>query len=323
MEIVNQTISFLFSISLFSPPECLNIDGLPCGDASTSLYSGVQKKPAVCPVDSLASALREQLTYDRDSDSLTTSPSSSSLDTCSSQKIFQVFSKSSGNPIHQETSVAGEVREAGEGSGSSFSETEVCNDAEPKIPRSVTEGELRHRIVNSLSHHGVSTEEPLLRDCHLGSSHTELILFTFKVSVPSFGNNNWLILSSFLLWSRIQLEIDVNCNTITQIPAVQLTDDHTHRKCYIPENIQSQTGAHWSYIISLSCSHFNVVFAAQALYFVSINVLQSSHQNQTKLISVSIMQAALDTHCSSTRLMYVNVNIVQVDFRFNNKWQLQ
>ncbi|XP_041809885.1 SAM and SH3 domain-containing protein 1-like isoform X2 [Chelmon rostratus] len=134
--------------------ECLNIDGLPCGDASTSLYSGVQKKPAVCPVDSLASALREQLTYDRDSDSLTTSPSSSSLDTCSSQKIFQVFSKSSGNPIHQETSVAGEVREAGEGSGSSFSETEVCNDAEPKIPRSVTEGELRHRIVNSLSHHG-------------------------------------------------------------------------------------------------------------------------------------------------------------------------
>ncbi|XP_070834990.1 SAM and SH3 domain-containing protein 1 isoform X1 [Chaetodon trifascialis] len=134
--------------------ECLNIDGLPCGDSSTSLYSGVQKKPTVCPVDSLASALREQLTYDRDSDSLTTSPSSSSLDTCSSQKIFQVFSKSSGSPIHQETSIAGEVREAGEGSGSSFSETDVCNDEEPKIPRSVTDGELRQRILNPLSHHG-------------------------------------------------------------------------------------------------------------------------------------------------------------------------
>lgn len=124
----------------------------------------MQKKSAVCPVDSLASALREQLTYDRDSDSLTTSPSSSSLDTCSSQKIFQVFSKSDGRPLHQETSVAGELREAGEGSVSSFSETEGCNNEEPKIARSLTEGELRHRILNPLSHHGVSTEEPLLRD---------------------------------------------------------------------------------------------------------------------------------------------------------------
>ncbi|XP_074516279.1 SAM and SH3 domain-containing protein 1 isoform X5 [Sebastes fasciatus] len=134
--------------------ESLMIDGLPFGDASTSLYSGVQKKLTVCPVDSLASALREQLTYDRDFDSLTTSPSSSSLDTCSSQKIFQVFSKSSGSPIHQETSVAGEVREAGEGSGSSFSEMEGCNDEEAKIARSVTDGELRHRILSPLSHHG-------------------------------------------------------------------------------------------------------------------------------------------------------------------------
>nr|XP_046268734.1 SAM and SH3 domain-containing protein 1 isoform X2 [Scatophagus argus] len=133
--------------------ESLNMDVLPCGDASTSLYSGVQKKP-LCPVDSLASALQEQLTCDRDSDSLTTSPSSSSLDTCSSQKMFQVFSKSNGSPIHQETTVAGEVREAGEGSGSSFSETEACNDEELKIARSVTDGELRHRILNPLSHHG-------------------------------------------------------------------------------------------------------------------------------------------------------------------------
>lgn len=59
------------------------------GDAmsSLSLYSGVQKKQSggCHHVDSLASALRDQLTHDlRDSDSLTTSPSSSSLDTCSS-----------------------------------------------------------------------------------------------------------------------------------------------------------------------------------------------------------------------------------------------
>ncbi|XP_051252378.1 LOW QUALITY PROTEIN: SAM and SH3 domain-containing protein 1 [Dicentrarchus labrax] len=134
--------------------ESLDIDGLSYGDASASLYSGVQKKPAVCPVDSLSSALREQLTNDRDSDSLTTSPSSSSLDTCSSQKIFQAFGKSSGSPVHQETTVAREVREAGEGSSSSFSEMEGCNDEERKIARSVTDGELRHRILNPLSHHG-------------------------------------------------------------------------------------------------------------------------------------------------------------------------
>ncbi|XP_018559225.1 SAM and SH3 domain-containing protein 1 [Lates calcarifer] len=134
--------------------ESLNTDGLPCGDASTSLYSGVLKKHAVCPVDSLASALQEQLIYDRDSDSLTTSPSSSSLDTCSSQKIFQAFSKSSESPVLQETNVTGEVREPGEGSGSSFSDTEGCNEEEAKLARSVTDGELRHRILNPLSHHG-------------------------------------------------------------------------------------------------------------------------------------------------------------------------
>ncbi|KAI3367158.1 hypothetical protein L3Q82_008215 [Scortum barcoo] len=134
--------------------ESTNIDGALSGDASASLYSGVQKRPAVCPMDSLALALREQLTYDRDSDSLTTSPSSSSLDTCSSQKIFQAFNKSSGSPVHQEASIAGEVREGGEGSVSSFSETEGCNDEEPKIARSVTDGELRHRILSPLSHHG-------------------------------------------------------------------------------------------------------------------------------------------------------------------------
>lgn len=166
---------------LFTCPESLSIDGLPCGDASTSLYSGVLKKPAVCPVDSLASALQEQFIYDRDSDSLTTSPSSSSLDTCSSQKIFQAFGKSNESPVHQETNVAGELREAGEGSGSSFSETEGCNEEEPKIARSVTEGELRHRILSPLSHHGVSTEEPLHKDCCLASCVLLILLYRTKL----------------------------------------------------------------------------------------------------------------------------------------------
>ncbi|KAM4543104.1 SAM and SH3 domain-containing protein 1 isoform 2-T2 [Odontesthes bonariensis] len=132
--------------------ESLNVDGLPIGDATMSLYPGVQKKPLVCPVDSLASALQEQLSYDRDSDSMTTSHSSSSLDTCSSQKIFQAFSKPSGSPLHQEARVEEEVREAGE--GSSYSETEPSNDEEPKISRSVTDGELRHRVLGSLGNHG-------------------------------------------------------------------------------------------------------------------------------------------------------------------------
>uniref|UniRef100_A0A665XCU2 SAM and SH3 domain containing 1b n=1 Tax=Echeneis naucrates TaxID=173247 RepID=A0A665XCU2_ECHNA len=134
--------------------ESLTVDGLPCGDASSSLYAGVLKKAVACPVDNLASALQEQLVYDRDSDSLTTSPSSSSLDTCSSQKIFQAFSKTSESPIHQEITVTPEVGEAGEGSGSTFSEAERCKEVEPKIARSVTDGELRHRVLSPLSHHG-------------------------------------------------------------------------------------------------------------------------------------------------------------------------
>ncbi len=156
-----------FSLHAFPssyPPESLNTDALLCGDASSSVHSGVQKSPAVGPVDSLTSALWEKLTYDRDSDSLTTSPSSSSLDTCSSQKVFQVFSKTSGIPILQETDGVVEGTGAGEGSGSSFSETEVCNDEGPKIARSVTDGELRHRNLNLLSHHGVSTKAVLSSD---------------------------------------------------------------------------------------------------------------------------------------------------------------
>ncbi|XP_075879380.1 SAM and SH3 domain-containing protein 1 isoform X3 [Nelusetta ayraudi] len=138
--------------------DALNVDGSLCGDASTSTYpGGVQrKKSTACPVESLACALQEQLAFDRDSDGLTTSPSSSSLDTCSSQRIYEVFSKSSGSPAHQGTSglAAGETRAAGETSGSSLSETDGSSSVDLKIARSMTEGELRHRMLNPLSHHG-------------------------------------------------------------------------------------------------------------------------------------------------------------------------
>ncbi|KAM4624711.1 SAM and SH3 domain-containing protein 1-like [Polymixia lowei] len=131
------------------------VEGPPPGDTCASLYAGVQKKQPACPVDSLASALREQLAYERDSDSLTTSPSSSSLDTCSSHKIFRAFSKpGAGSLGRQEKGLGGEARETGGGSGSSLSETEGRDEEEPKIARSVTDGELRRRGLSPLGHHG-------------------------------------------------------------------------------------------------------------------------------------------------------------------------
>lgn len=130
---------------------------LLCAEASSSLCPDVQKRSAGDPVDSLASALEEQLSYDRDSDSLTTSPSTSSLDTCSSHRIYQVLGKCEGNPGHQEKSVPAEVRGGGESSGTCYPETEACSAEESKIPRSVTDGELKQRNPNPLTQHGVSS----------------------------------------------------------------------------------------------------------------------------------------------------------------------
>lgn len=122
--------------------EGLNVEGPVCGDGSISLHSAAQRKPLLCSVDSLASALQKQLPSDRDSDILTISPSSSSLETCSSQVLVHAYGKCSGSPTHLEATMAEEVREAGEGS---FSETEGCGEEEPRMARSVTDGELRHR----------------------------------------------------------------------------------------------------------------------------------------------------------------------------------
>ncbi|XP_056152309.1 SAM and SH3 domain-containing protein 1-like [Lampris incognitus] len=145
--------------------ESLNMEGSLAGDARPSLYSGVQRKSA-CPAECLASTLQEQLMFEQDSDSLTTSPSSSSLDTCSSHRILRAFSRSTSggdgggggsgdSPSWQEKGSGGEAREAGEGSGSSLSEMEGCHkEEEQKISRSVTDGELRRRALSPLSHHG-------------------------------------------------------------------------------------------------------------------------------------------------------------------------
>ncbi|XP_064881912.1 SAM and SH3 domain-containing protein 1-like isoform X3 [Oncorhynchus nerka] len=138
--------------------ESLSMDGPILGDAMSSLplYSGVQKKQPMSGgchhVDSLASSLHNQLTYDlQDSDNLTTSPSSSSsLDACSSaththsldtvsitsQQLFRAFSKTGGSSprssspacspgSHPDTGPSGEGRATGAGgTGSSMSEIE-------------------------------------------------------------------------------------------------------------------------------------------------------------------------------------------------------
>lgn len=59
--------------------------------------------------------------------------------------------------MHQGTSgvSAGETRSAAETSGSSPPEADGGNSADLKIARSMTEGELRHRMLNPLSQHGV------------------------------------------------------------------------------------------------------------------------------------------------------------------------
>ena len=75
--------SFLDSLSLEASPTCVD---------NAALYTGVLKKP---PLPQDASLAPDQLSLDGDTDSLTTSPSSSSLDTWSGHKLVKTFSKSS------------------------------------------------------------------------------------------------------------------------------------------------------------------------------------------------------------------------------------
>ncbi|MBN3318067.1 SASH1 protein, partial [Atractosteus spatula] len=119
---------------------------------NSSLYSGVQKKPPIPQDDSLSLLLQEQLLQDGDSDSITTSPSSSSLDTWTGHKLVKSFGKSSSSQglIRSFKKVGSGV--VG-GSGSSFSEVEGCGeeDLQQKVSRSMTDGEMR-RVLSPLSH---------------------------------------------------------------------------------------------------------------------------------------------------------------------------
>ncbi|XP_067312210.1 SAM and SH3 domain-containing protein 1 isoform X3 [Pseudorasbora parva] len=126
-------------------------EAFPPGEDSVSLYTGVHKRLAVSQGDGLSSMLHEQLSLDRDSDSLTTSPSSSSLDTYSSHRLFKAFSKSSSSQgLEPASGPGGAVSGLDAGSGSSFSE---ADEVEPRMSRSVTDGEMR-RALSTSNYHG-------------------------------------------------------------------------------------------------------------------------------------------------------------------------
>ncbi|XDV42771.1 hypothetical protein PO909_011382 [Leuciscus waleckii] len=124
-------------------------EAFPSGEEGFSLYSGVHKRLAVSQGDGLSFMLHEQLSLDRDSDSLTTSPSSSSLDTYSSHKLFSKSSSSQGP--EPASGPGGAVSGLDAGSGSSFSEAD--GEVEPRMSRSVTDGEMR-RALSPLNYHG-------------------------------------------------------------------------------------------------------------------------------------------------------------------------
>lgn len=134
-----------------------------------ALYTGVLKKPPLPQVSSLASLTQDGLSLDGDTDSLTNSPSSSSLDTWSGHKLVKTFSKSSSThglirpprrtPGGDSEGPGVSVPGVG-GSGSSFSELDGCGlDDEGKLSRSTTDGEMR-KALGSMSH-GVSGNEAL------------------------------------------------------------------------------------------------------------------------------------------------------------------
>ncbi|XP_033999607.1 SAM and SH3 domain-containing protein 1a isoform X5 [Trematomus bernacchii] len=135
-------------LNLRSPPTCEN---------NTALYTGVLKRP---PRPQESSLTQDQLSLDGDTDSLTNSPSSSSLDTWSGHKLVKTFSKSSSThglirppkrtPV--DSTGLGDSNSGVGGSGSSFSELDGCGlDEEGKLSRSTTDSEMR-KALNSISH---------------------------------------------------------------------------------------------------------------------------------------------------------------------------
>ncbi|XP_030627436.1 SAM and SH3 domain-containing protein 1a isoform X2 [Chanos chanos] len=124
--------------------DSLSLEPSPLCEDSRALYAGVHKKPQLRGDSSLSSLTQEQLSLDGDTDSLTTSPSSSSLEAWSSAHKLV---KTPGAHPH------GLIRPTRKGStgGSSFSELEGLGEDDLRVSRSVTDGEMR-KALSSLSH---------------------------------------------------------------------------------------------------------------------------------------------------------------------------
>ncbi|XP_048062846.1 SAM and SH3 domain-containing protein 1a isoform X5 [Megalobrama amblycephala] len=133
--------------------DSLSLDAAPICDDINALYAEIHKKPAQCTDSSLSSLAQEQLSLDGDTDSLTTSPSTSSLD---AWKPAHKLVKTPGAHPHglirpPRKSSAGSGLGVVGGSGSSFSELEGLGDDNAKVSRSATDGEMR-KALSSLSH---------------------------------------------------------------------------------------------------------------------------------------------------------------------------
>ncbi|XP_067273739.1 SAM and SH3 domain-containing protein 1a isoform X9 [Pseudorasbora parva] len=131
--------------------DSLSLDAAPLCDDINALYAEIHKKPAQCTDSSLSSLAQEQLSLDGDTDSLATSPSTSSLD---AWKPAHKLVKTPGAHPHglirpPRKSSAGSGLGVVGGSGSSFSELEGDDNA--KVSRSSTDGEMR-KALSSLSH---------------------------------------------------------------------------------------------------------------------------------------------------------------------------
>ncbi|XP_016351785.1 SAM and SH3 domain-containing protein 1-like [Sinocyclocheilus anshuiensis] len=133
--------------------DSLSLDAAPLCDDINALYAEIHKKPAQCTDSSLSSLAQEKLSLDGDTDSLTTSPSTSSLD---AWKPAHKLVKTPGAHPHglirppRKSSAGSGLGIVGR-SGSSFSELEGLEDDNAKVSRSTTDGEMR-KALSSLSH---------------------------------------------------------------------------------------------------------------------------------------------------------------------------
>uniref|UniRef100_A0A671N0T1 SAM and SH3 domain-containing protein 1-like n=1 Tax=Sinocyclocheilus anshuiensis TaxID=1608454 RepID=A0A671N0T1_9TELE len=160
--------------------DSLSLDAAPLYDDINALYAEIHKKPAQCTDSSLSSLAQEQLSLDGDTDSLTTSPSTSSLD---AWKPAHKLVKTPGAHPHglirpPRKSSAGSGLGVVGGSGSSFSELEGLGDDNAKVSRSATDGEMR-KALSSLSHG---------RTCSFGGfdlTHEQEALYRDAVKSPT------------------------------------------------------------------------------------------------------------------------------------------